>query len=274
MAAEGVVRAGRQAVSDALAAPPSRHAAVGVPLVGIAVSEGALYAGRVDVALWGHLATLLFCTLALLRLREEHAVLVAFALVPLFRLVNLGMPVFFELTVYWFPLIYGPMLPALWLLARERPAVEPPRVTDPRQLVALLPLALLASLLLAELEFAIIRPEGLVPSLSAVDLLVLTVVMVGFVGLVEELLFRGLLQRTLEVELGRWPGLLLASAVFGLMHSGYGLPAEVGFAAAIGLGFGLVYDWTDSLALVAFMHGMLNVFLFGVIPHGGSLLAG
>lgn len=250
----------------------AQHVAIVVPLVGIAISEGLLFVGNTGDALWGHLATLLFCTLGMLRLRGQLPLLRAFALVPLFRLVNLGMPVFFQLTVFWFPLIYGPLIPGLYLLVRSQSPVEPELVRRPSQLVGLLPAAFLASIVLAELEFAILQPEGLIPAWTAQNVLLLAVVMVGFVGLVEELLFRGILQRTLQSELGRWPGLLLASGVFGLMHSGYGIPAEVGFAAGIGLALGLVYDWTDSLALVSIIHGTLNVFLFGVIPLRGSML--
>jgi membrane protease YdiL (CAAX protease family) len=100
----------------------------------------------------------------------------------------------------------------------------------------------------------------------------ITVVMVCFVGFVEEYLFRGILQGTLQQELGRWPGIVLASAVFGLMHSGYGVPAELLFAGVIGFVFGVLYDYLDSLVFVTIVHGVLNVFLFAVYPIKGSFL--
>lgn len=239
-----------------------------VPLAAILVAEGLLFFGYTWYSLWAHLATLLLTTLAPLRYETETPTLRAFALVPLFRLVNLGMPVFFQLTVYWFPLIYGPLVPALYMLVRGQQPVDP----DLRWKRATLLFAPLA-LLLAEVEYAIIRPEALIPAWTPTQLGLITVVMVGFVGLVEELLFRGVLQRTLQSRLGRWTGLALASAVFGLMHSGYNVPAELAFAGAIGFVFGLIYDWTDSIALVTVIHGLLNVFLFAVIPMQGSLLA-
>lgn len=239
-------------------------AAIVLPTLAIVASEAALFFGDVGPALWGHLATLLLCALAPLRFDDDVAMFQVFALVPVFRLVNLGMPVFVELTVYWFPLVYGPLIPAIYVLGR---ADNPVSVSiNWRTTLVALPLAIPLSAALGAVEYAILEPEALIPAWSATELLVITVVMVGFVGLVEELLFRAVLQRALADRLGLWPGILLASGIFGLMHSGYQLPAELGFAASIGVLFGYVYHRTDSVALVAIMHGVLNVFLFAVIP--------
>ncbi|WP_336000307.1 CPBP family intramembrane glutamic endopeptidase [Halorientalis halophila] len=234
------------------------------PFLAIAGSETALYLGYLDVTLWGHALTLLACLFAPLWLDGETATLRAFALVPLFRLVNLGMPIFFVLTLSWFPFIYGPLVPALYLVVSGDNDLNPR--AGLRSAVTLFPAILLGAWLLAHLEFAVIQPDGLLPAWSPLHVAFLAVVMIGFVGFVEELLFRGILQRTLESRMGYWPGILTASVVFGLMHSGYSDPNEVALAAGIGLAFGLLYDWTDSLAAVTVAHGLLNIFLFGALP--------
>jgi membrane protease YdiL (CAAX protease family) len=246
--------------------------AVVLPLAGVATSELAVYLGHPDTALWGYLVTLVLLTVAPLRLPEQAPIFRAFVLIPVFRFVNLGMPVFVELTVLWFPFVYGPLLPAVFVIARSNDAVT--LATGWRATVAGAPFIVLVSVLLAEVEYAIIQPEALVPTATdPVALLVLGVVMIGFVGLVEELLFRATLQRTLQERVGRWTGLVLASAVFMAMHSVYAVPAELGFTLAFGLFAGVVYDATDSLATVVLIHGLMNVFLFGVIPNRGPLLA-
>ncbi|WP_436926758.1 CPBP family intramembrane glutamic endopeptidase [Halosimplex amylolyticum] len=242
---------------------------VGAILLGIVASESLLFFDRMWPSIWAHLGTLLLC-LALIYAGDDVATVQVLALVPLFRLVNLGMPVFFQLTVYWFPLIYGPLVPAVVFVDRINPDIE---VTPGwRRGLLLLPLTLVVGGMLAEVESAILQSEALIPTWSIAQLAMITIVMVCFVGFVEEYLFRGLLQRSLEQEFGRWPGLLLASAVFGMMHSGYGLPEEILFAAVIGLVFGLLYDYFDSLLLVTVTHGVLNVFLFAVIPMRGSFV--
>lgn len=243
-----------------------------LPLAGILASELFLFFGHTSYALGGHLVTLMVSLVAPMHFTDEALGFRAIALVPLFRLVNLGMPVFFELTLLWFPLIYGPFIPGLYLLAKRYHPPADPDFWWRRGALLFVPLVLPLAAVLGTIEYSIIHPAALIPSWSATGLLTITVVMIGFVGLVEELLFRGILQRTFQHRLGRWSGVLLASALFGLMHSGYGTPAEVVFAGVIGLIFGLIYDWTDSLALISVLHGVLNVFLFAILPLGGAAM--
>lgn len=243
--------------------------AIAIPLLGITASEVFLFFGHTEYALWGYVVTLLVCALAPIRFDSETSVLQAFALVPLFRLVNLGMPIFFELTIFWLPLVYGPLIPGLYLITRSQPQVNS---SSKIKHLFLVPLAVPLSILLAEIEYSILQPEALIPTWNIANLVAVSVVMIVFVSAVEELLFRGILQRTLEDRLGTWSGLGLTSVVFGLMHSGYGMLAEIGFAVCVGFLLGLIYDRTGSLLLVVTVHGLLNLFLFAVIPLRGSLL--
>ncbi|WP_123538492.1 CPBP family intramembrane glutamic endopeptidase [Halosimplex salinum] len=252
------------------AASPSPRVAVAVAVAAVVVSEGLLFTGRTWPAMWAHLVTLVGCVTVFQRADRDLSVLRVFALVPLFRLVTFGMPVFFEQALYWFPLVYGPFVPTVVLVEDTLPHVDVP--IGARRDATLAPLAVPLGFALAEVEYAIVQPDALVAEWSVSQLLLVTVVMVGLVGFVEEYLFRGLLQGTLESELGRWPGLLVASGVFGLMHAGYGLYGELAFGVAVGLVFGLLYDYLDSLAFVIFVHGSLNVFLFAIIPMRGPFL--
>lgn len=318
--------------------------------VAVAVSEASLFVGEVGYTVWVYAALLVALSLASLRYEQETQVFLAFALIAVFRLVNLAMPVFVERTLLWLPLVYGPFILVAgylgwqtWVgnresadpLAGENEDEEdgPEDVTLPpterRDLghelpwwlggarggklrltlrrirkflgadddrpeaersvrtwvvkgvvVVLLPVVAIgligslfaAAVFLAEFEYGLITPEALVTSLSRSDLVLLAVVMVVFVGFVEEFLFRGLLQGTLETRFGLIPGLLLASGVYGLVHAAYGEPTMLLFAGAVGLLFGVVYTVTDSLVLVSVMHGLQNVFLFGVIPLDGPSL--
>ena len=234
-----------------------------IPMLAVFVAEAALFFGRSDYALWIHLLTLLFCALVPLRNEETIALLQPFALLPLFRLVNLGMPTFFELTLLFFPFTYLPLLPALYLVARSQGI----RIgTNARAFaIGVVPVVLI-SVPLAIGEYAIIAPESLIPEPSVFWLLAIMLVMIGMVGLVEELLFRGILQRRFADYLGRWGGVIVASVLFGAMHSIYGSGLEILYATLLGLLFGAIYEWTDSIGLVSVLHGTLNVFLFAVIP--------
>lgn len=313
-------------------ASPRSVATALVLTVAVAASEIPLFFGRGGYTIWAYSLLLVGLSLAPLVRPRDGPLFQAFALIPALRLVNLAMPIFTELTLFWLPLVYGPFVPVVVYLGWRSFAGEPrgsvtgssPAAVEighdlPRWLggtsggklrwafrsgwellgppeessrvrtvshwaarvlfavfLAVAVVAFLASMgvlvvSLAEIEYGIITPAPLVPSLDPSQIAVLAVVMIGFVGFVEELLFRGILQQVLERRLGLVPGLVLASGIFALMHSGYGVRMELAFAGGIGLLFGVLYDLTDSLVLVAVMHGLLNVLVFGVIPlNGGS----
>ncbi len=94
-------------------------------------------------------------------------------------------------------------------------------------------------------------------------------VMAGLVVLVvpvlEEVMYRGLLQRTLDgVGLGRWTAILLASLIFALMHVDavpwHALPVLV----VLSIGFGWAYERTRSLAAPIVMHIVFNAVNLGL----------
>lgn len=83
-----------------------------------------------------------------------------------------------------------------------------------------------------------------------------------FVGLPEEMLFRGTIQEAFSRLWGPRTGLALGAAVFGLLHLlkhpahpnwGYGL-----LATAAGLAYGWVYQRTGKLAAAAVTHGAVD----------------
>jgi membrane protease YdiL (CAAX protease family) len=91
--------------------------------------------------------------------------------------------------------------------------------------------------------------------------------MVLFVGLVEEIIFRSILQTRIEQALSMQEALLITSFLFGLMHSGYGTFNEILYTGFVGLVLGFAFYKTKSLPFVAILHGFVNVFLFGILPH-------
>ena len=83
-----------------------------------------------------------------------------------------------------------------------------------------------------------------------------------FVGLPEEMLFRGVIQEAFTRLWGPRTGLVLGAIVFGLLHLfkhishpnwGYGL-----LATAAGLAYGWVYQRTGKLAAAAVTHGVVD----------------
>jgi len=77
--------------------------------------------------------------------------------------------------------------------------------------------------------------------------------------IIEEILYRGLLQRAIVLWSGsRWTGIMLAAAVFAGGHMGI-TPAEaIAPLFVLGIGFGWVYERTGRLIAPIVMHGLFN----------------
>jgi membrane protease YdiL (CAAX protease family) len=238
------------------------------PILVIIIGELFIFQGRLIEGIALHAFNLLGLAVSTIFIKDKIKVdlVQAFFLVSLLRLVDTSMPTFFTLTLYWYPLIYTPMFISIYLVLRyQKPALSEIGITF-RHLYLYIPLGLLIGLVIALLEYRIILPSYLIPSLSISNIVVLSIVMIMFVGLVEELIFRSILLTKLERAIGVGKGLLLASIVFGVMHSGFGTIYEIFFAIFAGLVIGFIFLKTRSLPFIAVIHGSTNVFLYGIIP--------
>jgi hypothetical protein len=99
----------------------------------------------------------------------------------------------------------------------------------------------------------------LVESPAGPWLVVMSIQVVLVAPLLEEVLYRGILQRTMtSLDLGRWTGIIITSIIFVAMHVGaaqwHALPALF----VLSLGFGWVYERTGRLAAPIAMHITFN----------------
>lgn len=86
--------------------------------------------------------------------------------------------------------------------------------------------------------------------------------------LLEEMLFRGEVQRTVAASGGAWRGVLLSAALFGLVHL---VPMQVISAFVIGVVLAYVYLRTGSLGAVIVLHAVNNAAAYALMPFDGSL---
>ncbi len=104
-------------------------------------------------------------------------------------------------------------------------------------------------------EYQVLRSGVLIPDFSLRSVLSLSITMILFVGFVEEFVFRSALQTVMEERLGSIIGLVVASVLFGFMHSGYHIPLEMLYVSFAGIAFGLLFWVTKSLPIIALAHG-------------------
>jgi membrane protease YdiL (CAAX protease family) len=241
---------------------------IAIPAVVIALAELLIFAGRIKFAIWIHIGILIAFSFSNIFVKDlkVYRIYQALMLLPILRLVNLSMPVFFTTTLYTFVFVYAPLLiPLVIIITHQRYSFEQVGITA-KHLLGYTILSIPLGFLLGLGEYLIIRPGYLIPDLSIVNLLKLIFIMVFFVGLTEELIFRSILQTRLLEVLGAREALIITGILFGLMHSGYGTFYEVIYTGFVALFIGFAFYKTKSLPFVAILHGFINVFLFGILP--------
>lgn len=198
-------------------------------------------------------------------LRKDPRLIQALSLVSLLRIVNMSMPVFFSTTIYWFASLYGIMLLPIALAFRYQ-ELNLKYIGVTHKKAYLWPFAVLLGTGLAIIEYSVLIPGALIPYLTSGEIFKLGIVMFFFIGLVEEMIFRSILQQRLEEKIGLTKGLLIASMLFGAMHSGYSNYYEILFATFAGLAIGYGFQKTRSLPFAVIVNGVNNIILYGILP--------
>ena len=234
----------------------------------ILVGEGLLFAGYRVVGVGVQALNLVVIVAAIGVLQGDRVELLeVLALVSLLRVVSVSFAVTPTTTLYWLVAIYGVMfIPIISVVAHRKLSRHNLGLTGGLRLTYLIPIGALVGVALALIEYQILANPALIPSYSLVGLVELSVAMIFVVTLVEELLFRALLQPELVQRSGPIVGILITSIIFGAMQSGFANYHELLFAFGVGLIFGVAFYKTKNLPFVVTMHAVNNILLFGVLP--------
>jgi uncharacterized protein len=243
----------------------------GVPVIAITFAELLIFGGRLKEASIVYTLLLLSFSFSIVFTKDQEVrkIYQAFLLLPIFRLVNLSMPIFLKTNLYSFVFIYASLAMSAIIATIHQNIIFERKKDVLKKIWLYIPLSILAALAFAEAEYMLIGAKPLIPDISMANLMELIVIMVFVTGLVEELIFRAILQTRLEEFLGPAGGIFLASLLFGIMHSSYGTSYEMGCAFLVGCFLGYCFYKTRSLPLIVMINGLTNVFLFGIIPHVG-----
>jgi membrane protease YdiL (CAAX protease family) len=247
---------------------PAKIGALSLYLLLLGSAELLVTSWAVAAGLWLHSIILLALMVHATVLDEARGRLyLAVSVLPLIRLLSLGMPLWLSSAqADWFAMINLPLIIATVVAAR----VLRYRRVDLGLTLGFVPVqvALAASgLAIGYLERKIIQPPGLTETLGFADVLWPAISLLLFTGLSEELLFRGVLQKAAVDNLGRGMGILFVAVLFGIMHIGWESALDVAFVSAVGAFFGYAVYRTRSILGVTFAHGIANILLFIVLPN-------
>jgi uncharacterized protein len=197
--------------------------------------------------------------------RSEQKFLLTLALAPLIRLLSLSMPLLVFPYTFWYLVVGIPLFLSVFLVYRLI-GYKPAEVG--LSLGSGLPLQLavgLTGLVFGYVEYRLLPPQLFTASFSQQNILLSALILLVFTGLLEELIFRGLMQRAALDAIKRL-GPLYVSLVFAVLHIGYQSILNLVFVFLVGLFFSLVVARTRSILGVSLAHGLTNIMLYLVLP--------
>lgn len=196
------------------------------------------------------------------------------ALIPLYVLFTSSLPWFFINQQYLIPAVYSVILAlCFWHMNEHRIDFQKLGFRKEKALKYAL-MGILFAIPSGFIEYIILTPNPPSPLFDVIFLLRDTIYMFFFVGLAEELLFRGLIFNDLKNIFG-WKSALLGQGVlFGIMHITWRSPLEIAFTTAAGIFLGYFYYRTNSLAGPISMHAFNNIMLVSILPYLYPSMAG
>lgn len=201
---------------------------------------------------------------AIARGRRYQPLLLCLVLAPLIRIMSLTLPLIGFPMLDWYLLVSIPIFIATWMVANllgyGRRDVGLVWQRGGMQLV-ILPWGPL----LGWTEWHILPVQGLATSATLPSLLPPTLILFFCTGLMEELVFRGIMQRAAFGLFGD-DGILYIALLFTLLHTGYRSLEDSVFVFLVGVFFAIIARRSGSILGVTGCHGLANVNLYVMLP--------
>ena len=202
--------------------------------------------------------------------KEENDVTKAaesLALVPLYILFTSSLPWFFIEQQYLLPAVYSIVLALVFFHIYDKKIdLESIGISFSGAWKWIILCSLIA-IPTGTIEYFVLKPEPALPYFQLKYLLRDFFYMLVFVGVAEEILFRGLIQTDLQRVFGTRMGLFLASYLFGIMHMTWRSTAELLFTFFAAILIGYIYNRSRNLMGPIFLHGVNNTVLVGILPY-------
>jgi membrane protease YdiL (CAAX protease family) len=194
---------------------------------------------------------------------------------PLIRIMASSMPVnLLNHQLLWFSLINFPLLVMVFLLAGYQGLTRQdiglvyisPDSADRRKAYLMQFAIMFTGPVFGVMEYYILKPAPIIDSLTYGNLLSSFLTFTIFTGLIEEVVFRGIIQRNAEKVIGVFNALFFTAFLFGVMHIGWQSYWDLLFVFSVGFFYGVVFYKTRSLFGITISHGLTNTVLFAVAP--------
>jgi len=186
-------------------------------------------------------------------------------LAPLIRVISLSVPLYYFPRHLWYLVASIPVFAATLMLMRIQGLSFSEVGITLKRSIAQYAIAF-TGIPFGVVEYFILKPEPIAAGLTAGEFNLLAVSLVFSTGFVEELAFRGVMQLSATKALGKTAGILCVTAAFASLHISWLSIVEVLFVFCVGLLYGLLTLKTGSILGVSLSHGIINVYLFVMVP--------
>jgi membrane protease YdiL (CAAX protease family) len=239
-----------------------------VCLVCLAAIAAAEVLTALESPLWGivfHFVILfaLILSSAAVGKHPSRGLFLSLGLAPLIRIVSLSMPLAEFSQIYWYLIVSVPLLAGVFAVVRAL-NLRPREIGLTAGAIPLQCLVALAGIAFGLGDYFILKPQPLVAVLgwqqSIASALILLVA-----GFVEELAFRGVMQRASAQAAGAW-GWLYVAVLYSVLQIGHLSATHCLFALLVALVFGWTVKRSGSILGVTLSHGLINVGLYLVFP--------
>jgi membrane protease YdiL (CAAX protease family) len=124
----------------------------------------------------------------------------------------------------------------------------------------------ISGIILGCIEYLILVPEPLVPTLNIYTLITGFLILLISTGLAEEILFRGIIQSNAQKVFRPSFAILITSLIFTTMHMGWMSILDYLFVFIVAIIYGALFYKTNSIVGITLNHGISNTFLFIILP--------
>lgn len=196
------------------------------------------------------------------------SLLLALTLAPLIRIMSLVLPLSSFAQIAWF-IITGAAIYLAFIVIKIQQKIELKDCGVRMPKTKHIPIEIGIMVLgipMGVAEYFILKPDPIIQFLTIKNIVVVFIVFLVSIALMEEVVFRGLLQNKAIEILGKWKGILFVTFIFGSLHIGNLSFLDCVLVFAIGLLYALVVYKTKTIIGVTVSHTVVNLFLFVICP--------
>jgi membrane protease YdiL (CAAX protease family) len=189
----------------------------------------------------------------------------AMILLPLIMIISLNIVVIPIKPIYWLGIAAVTITVATIILMKNQNISR----RKAGLITGSLPLQLIIALTgvaLGIIEYNIIHPSALISNFNPINIIIAGSIIIISTGLLEELIFRGIIQKLAENIMGNFLGIIFASILFTILNISWNSPLNIIFIFLVSLYYGYVFQKTHSILGIGISQGLCNLTLFILLP--------